>query len=135
MHDSIITVSPAQYFVRLNSNVNRNLATSMTFDAPPNRPFFFFLKTSVKSDSPAPLGLISPSPTAETEALEVVHPRVRHEVGRLLGGGHHRPVAGVAVVVHVHRHAVELVTAAAQTLFGDACGGGGVIVCSATRNK
>ena len=37
MHD-YITVSPAQYFADLNSCVIRNLATSMAFDAPPNRP-------------------------------------------------------------------------------------------------
>ena len=37
MHD-YITVSPAQYFVHLNSCVIRNLATSMTFNAPPKRP-------------------------------------------------------------------------------------------------
>ena len=36
MHDDI-TVSPAQYSVLLNSCVIRNLATSVTFDAPPKR--------------------------------------------------------------------------------------------------
>ena len=37
MYDNI-TVSPAQYFVHMNSCVIINLATSMTFDAPPKRP-------------------------------------------------------------------------------------------------
>ena len=40
MHD-YITVCPAQYCVHLNSYVIRNLATSMTFDAPPKRPIHF----------------------------------------------------------------------------------------------
>ena len=35
MHDYITAVRPAQYFVHLNSCITRNLATPMTFDAPP----------------------------------------------------------------------------------------------------
>ena len=38
---TILTVSPAQYFVHLNSCVIRNLALSMTFDVPSKRPVHF----------------------------------------------------------------------------------------------
>ena len=40
MHD-YITVSPAKCFVHLNLCAIRNLATSITFNAPPKQPVYF----------------------------------------------------------------------------------------------
>ena len=53
MHD-YITNSPAQYFVHLNLCIIRNLATSMTFDAPTKHPCMtiFNGKTIIIYNSP-----------------------------------------------------------------------------------
>ena len=86
IHD-YITVSPAQYYVHLNSCVIRSLAGSLTFNAPPKRPAhsgktitlnYLLCLTSLPSKAfSKELGKeMSPSPSSTTSSMTRVRGRM-----------------------------------------------------------